>query len=185
MQRVQRDGWWTHEGGGYDNHENPYSVSLSIGYRLGHARISYRDLGRYSQSVAFGPDDENYDASSPTGCVGDCPPTTWGYNYQEAQIIDATYRVTRGGASLIYGAGLKRTRWQHLRHNSSDGDYSKKFSDSIDQTEYGISTIIGAAYSFGEFDMIAQWIKDAYRFRQEGYLCCPPSKDVWQIGIER
>lgn len=183
-QRVQRDGWWTHEGGGFDNHENPYSVSVSVGYRIGKVRVSVRDLGRFTQYLAFTADDANYSAASPNGCVGECRPTTWGYNYQSAQMIDATSRVSRGPFSVIYGAGLKRTTWQHVRHESGDGDRAKKFSWAFEQTEYGIATILGGAYSVGGVDVVAQWIADAHRFEQRGYICCPPSKDVYQIGIE-
>jgi len=99
-------------------------------------------------------------------------------------MIDVTSRVSRGPFALIYGAGLKRTTWQHIRHESSDGDRAKKFSWAFEQTEYGIATILGGAYSVGSVDVVAQWIADAYRFEQRGYICCPPPKDVFQIGVE-
>lgn len=186
MQRVDRDGFWTQERGGFANHENDYSISALISYEWRAGSLIVADLGRFSQFIAFTRDDANYDANSATGCAGECLPTTWGYNYQSAQLAAFARSYSfDDGFFLRIGGGVKRTTWTHVRHESADGSQSKTFSDRFTQTEYSLAPIAGAGYSFGDWRIVGQWIGEAYRFRSAGYVCCPPSRDVYQIGVEK
>ncbi len=179
MPRDQRDGWWRQRH--FSNHENNYSAAVSILYRFDHSQIIVADLGRFSQFLAFTRDDANYNRDSESGCNGDCLPTTWGYNYQSAQL--AAYLKDRGW--FRFGAGIKRTTWTHVRHESEDGDYVKSFSYKFTQTEYSVAPVLGVAYPAGGWRIVGQWVGDMYRVRSGDYICCPPSRDSFQIGFEK
>lgn len=184
MPRVDRDGWWTQEGGGFDNHENRWNVTATAGYRFGRARVMLADMGKFSNFLAFTPDDANYDANNANGCSGECLPTVWGYNVQRSQLLGIVGDYGESFA-LRVGAGIKRDEWEHYRHDSSDGQQSKTFSMVLKQTEYNLASVLGVAYRFRGATVVAQYIRNGYRIRQDGYVCCPPSKEAWQVGVER
>lgn len=185
MQRVARDNWWTQEGGGFQNHENPWSIGATIGYKIGATSINVHSLGKYSQVLAFTRDDANYNASMTNGCNGDCLPTTWGYNHQRDEMVSVSREWSSDKFVAIAGAGLKRTTWTHIRHESEDGDYAKRFTWRFTQTHYSVAPVLGVGYVTGSWMAVAQWIGEAYRIEQDGFICCAPARDVYQIGITK
>lgn len=170
--RQEGDNWWSQERGGFESVEHDWGSTVAGGVlvRQTEYRIGYPS--GYSQAVAFTRDDSNYNSRNANGCNGDCLPTTWGYNRQDAVTISAIRYFDYVGIGL----DLERVDWRHVRYEPESGDYAKRFTRKYHTIDYVAGLRVAFVWRWFELE----YTRQVYLIDREG-VCCPPSS--WTVSV--
>jgi hypothetical protein len=174
LPRLDRDNWWSQERGGFESKEHTRGATIAVGVERDNWQYKFGYTSGYSQFVAFTRDDGNYNSDNANGCNGECLPTTWGYNRQTEIAATAIRYFDWFGV----GADIVRVDWTHARHESEDGDYSKRITRTYKTVDYELRGRVSLKYG----PVFLEYSRAAWTIARDG-VCCPPARESFSIGL--
>jgi len=151
------DGCWYQSPWQYTIDENSNTYDFGLGYaglRKGSFSLpiefKYHKLGEYNIFAGYAPSDENFDPGSPTGCIGPCPTTLYGYGHIEVSAWTLSILPTYTHESGLEIFGRLGASWLHGKYTELIADVG---TDPYTKTYYtyapGPDSRIEAVYGVG------------------------------------
>lgn len=129
------DGCWYQSPWDYkiDEHANTWHFGFGqsnlFGLKWLSGEIRYHDLGEYNIFAGFAPSDENFSVKEDDGCIGKCPPTSYGYGHANVRALSLSLMPEYAfGKSAVYarlGIARVKAKYEVLITNGNDS-YAKQ-----------------------------------------------------------